>query len=274
MPVPAPADRRFRRKQVSPRRRALRTPWRGAAIAGAIVASVAVAAYGTAVAIARSGWMAVTTISVTGNARISTGEVHALLDGLAGSNLLFVDVGEWRRKLMASPWVADVSMRRVFPGTIAVSLTEHNAIAIGRIDGVLHLINEGGDPIDQYGPQYAALDLPIVDGLTSRSGDGFLLDGKRAALAARLFAELRDQTLAARISQVDVTDPESVAVVLDGDTAILRLGDERFAERLQSYLDIAPRLRERVPEIDYVDLRYGPRVVVKPQPGRARPEKG
>ena len=39
---------------------------------------------------------------------------------------------------------------------------------------------------------------------------------------------------------------------------------QKFLERLQSYVDLAPALRERVSEIDYVDLRFGERVYVRP----------
>ena len=53
-------------------------------------------------------------------------------------------------------------------------------------------------------------------------------------------------------------------VLLEGDAALLHLGDERFLERVQSYLDLAPALRERVPDIDYVDLRFDSRVYVRP----------
>jgi cell division septal protein FtsQ len=45
----------------------------------------------------------------------------------------------------------------------------------------------------------------------------------------------------------------------------VRLGDAQFLERLESYLDLAPTLRERVPDIDYVDLRFGERVYVGSQ---------
>ena len=34
--------------------------------------------------------------------------------------------------------------------------------------------------------------------------------------------------------------------MIDGDSALLHLGDDRFLERLQSYLDVAPALRDRV----------------------------
>jgi hypothetical protein len=33
---------------------------------------------------------------------------------------------------------------------------------------------------------------------------------------------------------------------------------------LQQYLDLAPALRERVAAIDYVDLRFGERMYVRP----------
>ena len=51
---------------------------------------------------------------------------------------------------------------------------------------------------------------------------------------------------ARRVSQIDVTDARDAVVMLKDDTALLRVGDEQFAERLQSYLDLAPALRERI----------------------------
>ena len=48
-------------------------------------------------------------------------------------------------------------------------------------------------------------------------------------------------------------------MLLEGDPALLHLGEDRFLERLQSYVDLAPALRERVPDIDYVDLRFDER---------------
>jgi cell division septal protein FtsQ len=45
---------------------------------------------------------------------------------------------------------------------------------------------------------------------------------------------------------------------------MLRLGDDAFVDRIQDYLDVAPALRERVAQIDYVDLRFGERVYVRP----------
>ena len=76
--------------------------------------------------------------------------------------------------------------------------------------------------------------------------------------------------LASRISQIDVTDVRDAVVILKNDTALIRIGDDQFAERLQSYLDLVSALRETVPQIDYVDLRFGERVYVRPQTGMLR----
>jgi cell division septal protein FtsQ len=50
----------------------------------------------------------------------------------------------------------------------------------------------------------------------------------------------------------------------------VRLGVERFAERLESYIELAPTLRARVLDIDSADLRYGQQVVVSPRSAARR----
>jgi cell division septal protein FtsQ len=93
-----------------------------------------------------------------------------------------------------------------------------------------------------------------------------LIDDARARLAGRVLADLRHRPdLAGRLSQIDVSDPRDAVVILKGDTALVRIGEDRFADRIQSYLDLQGALRDRVPSIDYVDLRFDERVYVRPQ---------
>jgi cell division septal protein FtsQ len=220
--------------------------------------------------------LTVTRITVQGNQRMSKGEVVGLLDGLSGASIVMTDLEGWRQKLLASPWVADAAIRRMFPGTLAVSITERHPIGIGRIKATLFLIDDTGTVIDEFGPNYADLDLPVIDGLGVNLGQEGSPDEARAALAGRLMSDLeRRPGLAARVSQIDVTDRRNAIVLLKGDTALLRLGDERFSERVQAYLDLMPALRERMPSIDYVDLRFGERVVVRPlNEGRRSGQRG
>jgi cell division septal protein FtsQ len=276
-PVAAPADKRFRRARVSPaRKRRWRLSWWTVARATAACAVAGLALYQTLSFVLASEALTVTRITVQGNQRMSKGEVLGLLDGLSGASIVMTDLEGWRQRILASPWVADAAIRRMFPGTLAVSITERHPIGIGRIKGTLFLIDDTGTVIDEFGPNYADMDLPVIDGLGVNLGQEGSPDEARAALAGRLMSDLeRRPGLAARVSQIDVTDRRNAIVLLKGDTALLRLGDERFSERVQAYLDLMPALRERMPGIDYVDLRFGERVVVRPlNEGRRREKRG
>ena len=273
-PVAAPADKRFRRSRVSParKRRWWQPPWWTIARVGTTCLVAVFALYHTIGFVLASDALTVTRITVQGNQRMSRGEVLGLLDGLSGTSIVMTDLESWRQKLLMSPWVEEASIRRMFPGTLAVAIEERQPIGIGRIKGTLYLIDKTGTVIDEFGPNYADLDLPIVDGLSPKGEEDQSMDQARAALAGRLMSELaRRPKLAGQVSQIDVTDSRNAIVLLKGDTALLRVGDERFTERLQSYLDLMPALRERVPDIDYVDLRFDERVYVRPQSARPRP---
>lgn len=273
-PVAAPADKRFRRSRVSParKRRWWQPPWWTIARVGTTCLVAVFALYHTIGFVLASDALTVTRITVQGNQRMSRGEVLGLLDGLSGTSIVLTDLESWRQRLLMSPWVADASIRRMFPGTLAVAIEERQPIGIGRIKGTLYLIDKTGTVIDEFGPNYADLDLPIVDGLSPKGEEDQSMDQARAALAGRLMSELaRRPKLAGQVSQIDVSDSRNAIVLLKGDTALLRVGDERFTERLQSYLDLMPALRERIPDIDYVDLRFDERVYVRPQSARPRP---
>lgn len=267
-PVAAPADRRFRRAHIKPGRKRGRIAAliRPALKGGALAALTLYALYRGSHVMAHASMLQIDRLVVRGNARLSSGEVLTVLGGLRGQNIVLADLDAWRRTLLASPWVRDAALRRSLPSTVEIVITEREPIAVGRIGGDLYLVDDGGVVIDQYGPQYAALDLPIVDGLeTAGDGEEGRLDELRAAFAARLIVALQaDPDVAAQVSQVDVSDLRNASVILTGDPAVIYVGNERFLPRLRGYLQLAAALRERVPDIDYVDLRFDDRIYVRP----------
>jgi cell division septal protein FtsQ len=278
MSVRAPAEKNFRRARVKPgRRRGLRAvvAWRHLRrVLAALI--VAYATYRAFDLVVTASPLQVGRITVRGNVRLSSGQVQALLGELRGENILLADLENYRLRLLESPWVADVGLRRVLPGTIEVFVSERRPAGLCRLGDNLFLVDREGVMIDQFGPQYAEFDLPIIDGLV-RSPEGArpTIDPARAELAARVIESLSPRRdLARRISQIDVRDVRDAVVLLEGDPALLHLGDDRFLERLQEYLDLAPALRERVPDIDYVDLRFEERLYVRPAGGRDGGRRG
>jgi cell division protein FtsQ len=188
-----------------------------------------------------------------------------MLGGLEGQGLLWTDLGAWREQLLRSPWIRDAALRRSLPSTIEVVVSERTPIGVARVGGTLYLMDDRGVLIDQYGPRYADLDLPIIDGLPPAAAGQVTTDPLRADLAARVIASLGpDPDLTRRLSQVDVTDPHNASVMLTGDAAVIVVGDDQFLPRLRSYLQLAPAIREHVSDIDQLDLRFDNRIFVRP----------
>jgi hypothetical protein len=167
VPGAAPRDPRLLRARDGGTRAG--AAWRARAWTIARVATLVVLLIG-------SGWyvqhvmtsgeaFAVQKLHVIGVSRLSQGEVQGLLAGLVGRNIVRTSLEPWRQKLLASPWVREASLRRALPSTIEVRITERLPMAVARAGDLLLLIDEQGAVVDEFGPRYGRLDLPIVDGL-------------------------------------------------------------------------------------------------------------
>ncbi len=275
MSVKAPTERRFKRAKVRPGKKKPRAlkglTWRAARWV-LTIAVIGYAGYRATNLVLHASVLQVRRITVHGNVRLSSGEVRAIVDGLRGSSILTVDLPRYRRRLLESPWVADVALRRVLPSTVEVFVSERTPMGLCRLGSDVYLIDSHGTVIDEFGPQYAEFDLPIIDGLVRAPSRGEpAIDEARAELAARVIEAVAPRKdLAQRVSQIDVHDAHDAIVLLRSDPALLHLGEERFLERLRAYVDLADALRERVPDMDYVDLRFEDRIYVRPASVKTR----
>lgn len=268
MSVKAPAEKNFRRSKVKPVKKRAGGRWLSPRllVAGVLAVLGLYVAYRATNLVLTAAVLQVSAIKVRGNVHLSSGEVQAIVAGLRGRNILTAPLDQYRAQLLESPWVADAALRRVLPGTVEVFVSERTPIGLCRLRNELYLLGRDGTIIDEYGPEYAAFDLPIIDGVVRRQPRGEpLIDERRTALAARLIDDVAPHTqLAGRISQIDVSDIHDAVVLLDDDAALLHVGTEKFADRLRGYIELAPALLERVSEMDYVDLRFDGRIFVRP----------
>jgi cell division septal protein FtsQ len=261
--IPALADKRFRRSDVRPgRKRSWRSFARRWALYAGGVLVVAAALWWFANAFMDAGHFRVDRIVVHGNAHLTDDDVGTLVGGARGQSVFRIDLADYRRRVLESPWVASATIWRVFPSTLEVRVVERTPLVIARVDRHLFLMDASGTIIDDAGPEYREFDLPIVDGLI-KDGDA-TANPARIQLAERLLADVAArQDLRKRISQVDVSDARNAVVLLDGEPAKLYLGDTKFLERLQRYEETVQSVSERLPAADYYELRFE-RVFVGP----------
>ena len=109
-------------------------------------------------------------ITVHGNVRLSSGEVRAIVDGLRG-----VEHPDGRSAALSPPPARVAVGRR--RGAAARAAVDGRSVRLGaHADGIVPARQRRcissirtGTLIDEFGPQYAEFDLPIIDGLVRRA---------------------------------------------------------------------------------------------------------
>ncbi len=103
-------------------------------------------------------------VSVIGKLKHMTIDDVILLSGIKRSDKLFaIDLGAVRAGILRHPWVDDVTIRREFPDTIQISVTEATPVALLMIDGFF-LVDAHGRVFKKW-EAGDERNLPVISGL-------------------------------------------------------------------------------------------------------------
>ena len=163
-------------------------------------------------------------VEVRGDLRhVTAASVRTALAGRLRGNYFTMRLDDTRRLFETVPWIAQASVRRVWPDRLVVTLTEHRALGVWGDDRLLsdrgELFIANPDEAEIYGQ------LPEFSGPASAAKD-----------AARRYYELSAQLapLSLRIAAIDISDRKAWSLVLrddakhSGDLRI-ELGRDRVA---------------------------------------------
>jgi cell division protein FtsQ len=114
-------------------------------------------------AIANSLGFKITTVAINGRKQLSQDEVLAIGGVNGRSSLLFLDAAAVRDQLKASPWIADATVIKFYPGSLEIDIVERSAFALWQKDGKLSVIADDGAVLEPY-LQRRFLSLPLVVG--------------------------------------------------------------------------------------------------------------
>ncbi|MEO6697745.1 MAG: cell division protein FtsQ/DivIB, partial [Gammaproteobacteria bacterium] len=184
---------------------------------------------------------------------------QAVADAATGG-FFSVDVDAIRHAALSLPWVHSVGVRRVWPDTLRLTVTEQIAVAYwGEVaPGVLPpatlsrpwlaqgLINSGGEV---FTPDPAS----FPPGLPELRGPA----GTEAAVLTQYRAMNPSLTpLGLHIKRLELDERRAWRLFLDSGMELV-LGREQAAARLQRFINIYPALRAvEPPGIARVDMRY------------------
>ncbi len=109
-----------------------------------------------------SPFLALREVEVEGNQKVAPWEVR-VLGGLAlGDNLLTIDVDRVAAGIQRHPWVAEVTVRRVYPDRIKVLIRERKPVAV-LVKEVLYYVDADATVFSRV-PPGDPMDYPVLTG--------------------------------------------------------------------------------------------------------------
>lgn len=138
-----------------------------------------------------------------------------------GDPLIMMDTHQVARRVDRVPYVATARVKRVFPGTVIITVTERTAIAMAtRDDATIALLDAAGRVVETRGEVPPG--LPRIDGLTRIPAPGGTVEARTLpGVLAELPPGLRS------LVAVLVVQDNEVQVQLVDEVTIL-LGDPRY----------------------------------------------
>jgi cell division protein FtsQ len=168
----------------------------------------------TADSAANAAGLRIAEVSLSGQRQVRREEIFAAAGVTANSSLLFLDVADARAKLEAIPWIAEATVRKLYPDRLQITVTEREAFALWQLNGKVSVIAGDGTPLStRVEPRLATLPFVV---------------GAGAAAKAREFLALLDRH----------------PVIRDQVRASILVGERRWNLRLKNGVDV------RLPEND------------------------
>jgi cell division protein FtsQ len=161
--------------------------------------------------------------------------------------------------------VEHATVERLLPNHLRVKIAERTPIAFAQNGDRVLLIDRHGALLDlPAGADAARLSFPVLDGM----GQDVPL-GVRQARMGLYLAFIREldshgEKVSARLSEVDLSDPDDTIGIFDenGSAIALHFGDHNFFERYQIYQTHLAEWQQQYPRLAKVDLRNAPQIVL------------
>jgi len=205
------------------------------------------------------------TVEISEGQRVSREEVLALLDLAPGAGLVSADPAMLQHALETHPWIRRAEVRRVFPDTLMIDVSEREPMAVLRTGGRDFLLDQDATLIAQ-GLQGTYEGFPVLTGVEYTDAvlrsDG-TADRLRSGIA---LAGLLDHA-GARQMEVDLRVPGDTVAYASGFR--VRFGDGSFEDKVDRYRRMSDKVFEPWGgrEVE-VDLRFQDRIIVKDKGGK------
>ena len=211
----------------------------------------------------RGDYLRVQTVQVEG-AQVADAAAVARVANLDGRSLLALDATEAQRRIVeAFPEVKAATVRRDWPQTAVIELTEHQGWGYWQTAGARAVIDADGLVLERGRPPAddAVTIFEIGGALPPQAGQ--VLDPDTVRTVARLVDDARSQRLGIAIERFEFRPDRGLVVrIVDGPDAVF--GDSHNYEfKVASWGALLDEIAAQRLEVNEIDLRFGRQLVLR-----------
>lgn len=181
-----------------------------------------------------------------------------------GDSLLQMDLQHIAEQIERNPWVETLKLRRRFPSTLSVEIVERKPVAVVNM-GYLYYLDAKGT-IFKPVTEGDRLDFPIITGLTREDLERDPAGSKAMVQTALGIVDLLKKGTLFRledISEIHLDKGYGYTLFTAQSGIPLKLGNNDFPQKLARLSRIYRDLATNLAALDYVDLNYSDKIIVK-----------
>ncbi|MBI3990465.1 MAG: FtsQ-type POTRA domain-containing protein [candidate division NC10 bacterium] len=215
----------------------------------------------------RLSYFEITQVVVEGNLQLTAEEIISGLRLPPHLSLLEVDLMEFRQKLLQNPWVREATVRRQLPFTLIVRVVERVPEVV-LMPGKAYLLSADGVILAEASPE-ETLSLPILKAPSERRymiGEQVL--SPQVVKGLTVWREFQAANAVGGVArEITLEEDGSYMVWLGPSMPLIRLRAEDMEGQFQRLLQVLALAKVDLTAYEYVDLRFGEKVIVKPKEG-------
>jgi len=195
----------------------------------------------------------VRSIEVEGAVHTPRAAIDLVTRRYVGLNLFQIDIARVQRDLGGLGWVHRIDIEKKLPDVLRIKITERSPVALVRDGERLLYTDQQGLGFAELSPAAGDDDLPIITDAA----------GPELVRTVALLAELRrvDAQLYSRVSEVWPIAPRGFAMYDRALGAVVYANADDIAVKWRNLYSVLAA--EHNPKIEYADLRFANRVIVK-----------
>lgn len=210
----------------------------------------------------RSALFRVETVRIAGNRFIDTREIRRAAKIDTTQIMYKVNVEELNKALLENAYFRGVSVSRVLPATILISVQERQPVFY-LADKTLYMVDEEGVILKKL-PTMPMNKYPLVTGITARELARDSLALQEILGMVQKIKEV-DRNLFSFISEINLGKNREPELVLVKGAARVKIGREKHYQRLYLLSQLLGKepILGRLPTIRQIDLTFEERIVLR-----------